>query len=161
MMLVGLSQHRMDSLKKGTCSMGTCEKSLFCKGACRQCYFQILNQNPERRKKQRVYDLRYKHSLRGRVTKRNSRHKRKFRCRITDITTEFLKNLWEKTKICELCGKTLLADRHLDHVLPLFVGGKHLRNNVRYICCSCNLHRPKDGSDLQSSMLAPLHLPAF
>lgn len=68
----------------------------------------------------------------------------------TDITADFLSNLWEKTEVCETCNKKLLnkKDAHLDHIIPLCVGGEHMKKNVRYICSSCNLQRPKDGSDI-------------
>ena len=68
----------------------------------------------------------------------------------TDITAEFLSNLWEETNTCEICGKELSdkKEAHLDHILPLCIGGEHMTYNVRYICADCNLTRPKDGRDL-------------
>lgn len=38
--------------------------------------------------------------------------------------------------------------KQLDHILPLNIGGTHTVGNVRIICRTCNLARPKDGSDL-------------
>jgi hypothetical protein len=37
--------------------------------------------------------------------------------------------------------------KELDHILPRGVGGTHTHGNVRIICRSCNLKRPKDGRD--------------
>lgn len=68
----------------------------------------------------------------------------------TDITAEFLTNLWEETQTCEICEKELTNKKnaHLDHIIPLNIGGEHMSYNVRYICASCNVSRPKNGSDL-------------
>lgn len=54
---------------------------------------------------------------------------------------------------CPLCGAKMSEDhrdpraRNLDHIVPC-IGGTHTRNNVRVICRTCNLRRPRDGSDL-------------
>jgi hypothetical protein len=54
-------------------------------------------------------------------------------------------------QIVSSCGESLKAsNRHLDHILPLCVGGKHLKINVRYLCGLCNCRRPRDGSMSQS-----------
>jgi len=58
-----------------------------------------------------------------------------------------------RTRKCPLCsvgltGKLNLPNsKHLDHIVPLNQGGTHTHGNVRIICASCNLRRPKDGSD--------------
>jgi 5-methylcytosine-specific restriction endonuclease McrA len=55
---------------------------------------------------------------------------------------------------CPLCRVRLIdepyrpASKELDHILPLNQGGAHSIWNVRIICRSCNLRRPKDGSDI-------------
>lgn len=86
------------------------------------------------------------------LTRSISRVKRRSRIKSfdTDITAEFLTNLWEETHTCEVCEKELIdkKDAHLDHIVPLCIGGEHMSYNVRYICSQCNLKRPKDGSDL-------------
>ena len=72
----------------------------------------------------------------------------------TDITHEFLRELWILSEFCLLCGKKMLDNssypdgKELDHITPICCGGKHLMSNVRYICAKCNRCRPKDGSDL-------------
>jgi hypothetical protein len=38
--------------------------------------------------------------------------------------------------------------KQLDHIIPIVLGGTHTIGNVRIICRTCNLSRPKDGSDL-------------
>lgn len=72
----------------------------------------------------------------------------------TDITSDFLENLWGSTKFCVLCGVSLEDNskypngKELDHIKPICIGGLHNQDNVRYICVKCNRKRPKDGSDL-------------
>jgi hypothetical protein len=93
----------------------------------------------------------YRKTKRGREVKRNSSAKR--RAIITDkIDTDFLIQLKESTEKCPLCGCLLSEEDgdekyHLDHIIPLNIGGSHSKENVRYICRKCNLTRPKDGSD--------------
>lgn len=86
------------------------------------------------------------------LTRSVSRAKRRSKIKEfdTDITAEFLTNLWEETNTCEICGKELNDKKkaHLDHTIPLSVGGEHMTYNVRYVCADCNLTRPKDGRDL-------------
>lgn len=67
-----------------------------------------------------------------------------------DITIDWLMQLKKNTEICSLCGKNMIEtsvyhpdQKNLDHIVPLCMGGKHTKNNVRYICRNCNLHRPK------------------
>lgn len=86
---------------------------------------------------------------------RNHRHKRRAACKETDITTEWLKELREDVINCPICGVEMIdinlpnhpQQAQLDHIKPLNVGGKHMMNNVRFICSKCNNARPLDGSD--------------
>lgn len=79
---------------------------------------------------------------------RNARHKRRAKTKQTDITTKFLIDLKQNTSHCEICGKKLKDNIHLDHIIPLNIGGTHTRLNVRYVHAKCNLQRPKNGSDI-------------
>lgn len=65
------------------------------------------------------------------------------------VTPKFLRKLKKSTIFCEICG-ILQYDKKfdLDHILPLSLNGKHVIENLRYICFSCNRKRPKDASDL-------------
>ena len=43
---------------------------------------------------------------------------------------------------CYLCGKvTEPNDRHVDHVIPLSMGGNHSPDNLAIACSSCNLKK--------------------
>ncbi|MBK7447847.1 MAG: HNH endonuclease, partial [Ignavibacteria bacterium] len=67
--------------------------------------------------------------------------------KFTDIDSKWLKKLYEDTNICEVCNRKM-KDKSIDHILPLNVGGLHIKSNVRIICLKCNLQRPKNGSDI-------------
>jgi len=93
-------------------------------------------------------------TLKGKITNKNYKHRRRVRCRFTDIDNEWLNKLFSITTHCELCnceldndGKAYPNGKQLDHITPLAVGGTHTKNNVRVICYKCNIERPKDGSD--------------
>lgn len=59
----------------------------------------------------------------------------------------------KRARTCPLCKVRLTAkpglpnSKHLDHIIPIAAGGTHTHGNVRIICRTCNLGRPKDGSD--------------
>ena len=79
----------------------------------------------------------------------NSRNcKRRAKIKDTDITTNWLLNLKAVTTHCGICGRKLKDPIHLDHIIPLNVGGLHTKSNVRYVHAKCNLSRPKNGSDI-------------
>lgn len=46
-------------------------------------------------------------------------------------------------KICQLCGKQVGNQLHLDHVIPYALGGADSVDNLRVTCAPCNLGRPK------------------
>lgn len=79
--------------------------------------------------------------------------KRRANSEITDITKEFLIDLFNKNKHCAICRTELCLDGNkkngvqFDHIIPLKVGGKNIKDNIRVICHSCNKKRPQDGSD--------------
>lgn len=69
----------------------------------------------------------------------------------TDLTPEYVARLYA-ARTCPLCAVRLTrqpgpAQAQLDHIVPLNVGGTHTVGNVRVICRTCNLTRPRDGSD--------------
>lgn len=96
----------------------------------------------------------YSKTEKGRVVTLNILHKRRLGFIDSDIGNDWLLALRVNTTICVVCGNILESHskypdgKHLDHIVPINIGGKHMMNNVRYICAKCNLERPKDGSDL-------------
>lgn len=87
---------------------------------------------------------------------RNKRHLRRSIVRFTDLTHRDEINLRTEAHTCPLCDVTLTNDggqgnsKNLDHIIPLCIGGTHTRTNVRITCRTCNMRRPKDGSDLDA-----------
>lgn len=85
--------------------------------------------------------------------------KRRTAQRVTDITAEFERGLRVDATDCPLCGTRLTDQPHrphsknLDHIVPICMGGTHTMGNVRIICRTCNLARPKDGSDVTDDQL--------
>lgn len=60
------------------------------------------------------------------------------------INAEALRNLLiSQENKCAICGCLITIGRetHLDHINPIFNGGKHTISNVRYVCQKCNLTR--------------------
>lgn len=80
-------------------------------------------------------------------------YRRKAMVRAGDFTIADEIAMRTKAKCCPLCAVKLVnqpylpASKELDHIVPQGVGGTHTHGNVRIICRSCNLRRPKDGSD--------------
>lgn len=126
------------------------------KGYCRRCY----NQLPEIKKlkdlwsmnnRQRLYEKnqKYRATINGRAVNSNylSRRRLHIKRHESDITTEFLRELWVKTTHCELCLVEMEINgkypngKQLDHITLLSHGGLHIRSNVRYICARCNITR--------------------
>lgn len=94
------------------------------------------------------YSAVYTKTPKWKVISANNISKRRAAMQDTDIDTDFLLDLWDKTTSCSICHEPLGLDRHLDHIIPLIIGGKHRKDNVRYVHARCNCKRPKDGSDL-------------
>jgi hypothetical protein len=91
----------------------------------------------------------YRRTEKGKAVHKNAKFKRKSKMIETDITSDFLLQLKEETKLCSICGKKMNdLNKHpqqynLDHITPIGIGGTHTKNNVRYICRKCNLERPR------------------
>ena len=89
-----------------------------------------------------------------RAKERHHDHRRRAAMRITDLTPADELALRAARTYCPMpgCRKKMTDERgprqkSLDHIIPLGVGGRHTRDNVRVICLACNLRRPKDGLD--------------
>lgn len=93
---------------------------------------------PEVRNKHRQSVKKYKQSLKGRLWRINYDHRRRPHVSDTDVTRDWLLDLWNKSIICPVCGSALSTNRHLDHIIPLCRGGGHVRSNLRFLCGRCN-----------------------
>ena len=87
------------------------------------------------------------------------------RCDESDITPEQEAAMRKRARKCPLCHVKLTSkhhlpsSKHLDHILPRNQGGTHTHGNVRIICQTCNLKRPKDGSDFTGQLTLWAQLP--
>ena len=119
---------------------------------CREYQKEYYQKNKER-KLDKVSQ--YAKTDKGRAVRRNTKYKRKLKLIETDITSEWLVNLYRETEFCCLCLSRLsnngmdLKGKQLDHIMPLNVDGGHKKNNVRVICRECNQSRVRDGSDIK------------
>tara|TARA_Y100000310_G_C20595422_1_gene770254 strand:- start:271 stop:963 length:693 start_codon:yes stop_codon:yes gene_type:complete len=112
----------------------------------------------------------YMKTPRGKEVERNRRHRRREYLRSnnrkrnavyseTDITIDWLTHLREEVEFCELCGVEMNNinphpnQAQLDHIIPINIGGKHVIENVRFICAKCNRLRPLDGSDVEAKKM--------
>lgn len=55
-----------------------------------------------------------------------------------DITSKLLKL---QNGCCAACKKELNGDFHIDHIIPVALGGKNIDNNVQLLHSSCNLKK--------------------
>lgn len=83
---------------------------------------------------------RYYHTRRGKAVSVNVRHKRRAAKQKSDITPEWLEQLYSIQTHCAYCGREFNDDLPptLDHVMPLSKDGTHTRDNVVLACLSCN-----------------------
>jgi 5-methylcytosine-specific restriction endonuclease McrA len=63
---------------------------------------------------------------------------------------DYLKLLWQVEHRCVECGKAppdvLL---HIDHIVPVALGGTSKRHNLQFLCSSCNQRKGKQLSEGQ------------
>lgn len=89
-----------------------------------------------------------------RAHRKYHKHRRRVAQLDSDISSADVAHLVASASVCPCCGVRMVgepgpAQKQLDHIIPLNVGGTHTLANVRVICRTCNLRRPKDGSDLE------------
>lgn len=98
----------------------------------------------------------YKDPAMQKARRRNRDHVR--RSAVSDITAAQELSMRSVARKCPLCGVRLTDtpnlpnSKHLDHILPIGVGGTHTHGNVRIICLACNVRRPRDGSDFTGTL---------
>lgn len=57
---------------------------------------------------------------------------------------------------CYLCGKVCTDDEiHLDHIVPLSMGGSHSEDNVAVACARCNVRKGARPTDKRPAALLP------
>jgi hypothetical protein len=115
-----------------------------------------LSRNAWREKFPERYKLKNKQDYKKHIDRyTNNAHKRReiIENSNTDVDKKFLRELKKTTLYCKICGVNLVEtlgpnQYNLDHIIPINIGGSHIKSNIRYICRKCNRARPKDGSDI-------------
>ena len=74
--------------------------------------------------------------------------RRRVATKFTDVTRSYEIRIRKSARWCAICGNRLAAERHVDHIVPIELGGTHTRDNLRVTCPACNLGRPRDYSDI-------------
>lgn len=46
-----------------------------------------------------------------------------------------------QNNMCALCDVSIAEKSHLDHIMPLARGGRHVPENLQLLCPPCNLHK--------------------
>lgn len=91
--------------------------------------------------------------LRANWRSKNHRRRIQYRAEFDEVTAEFERHLRARTRRCPLCKVSMTSkpylpnSKELDHIMPRNIGGTHTVGNVRIICRTCNIGRPKDGND--------------
>lgn len=104
------------------------------------------------RNRDRKRDPQRKDSPAYRAANAERMRRRRAQTSTTDITRADLAHLYS-AKRCPLCDTAFDPNptdphgQHLDHILPISQGGAHLLANVRVICATCNVRRPRHGTD--------------
>jgi len=55
---------------------------------------------------------------------------------------DYLKLLWNSPHVCKQCGKTPPNVKlHIDHIIPVSLGGSSKKENIQFLCAECNLKK--------------------
>lgn len=71
-----------------------------------------------------------------------SNRKAKTRGSCGKVSVTLAENLLARQKgKCACCGNSIKNSYHMDHVMPLALGGLHVDNNIQLLCPPCNLSK--------------------
>jgi len=78
----------------------------------------------------------------GKIFLKNKRHSRRTKTKQGDVTTTQLLHLEQNAKVCYWCNVSIKNKVvHIDHYVPLSVGGEHTISNLVVSCSKCNLKK--------------------
>ena len=76
----------------------------------------------------------------GRAVDKAAKHNRRIQGG-SQLTGAVIRDVVEASNgVCPYCGKSF-KEGHMDHIVPLSRGGTNDRDNLAYVCASCNLHK--------------------
>lgn len=112
--------------------------------------YQELKDDPNFKAAKKIAQQKYFSSTKGKaamyraVSKRQDRYDSWIYFWTEDNYREFEILIEERDRLTQETGE----QHHIDHIVPLCMGGPHHPANCRVITATENLSRPKDGSDL-------------
>lgn len=72
---------------------------------------------------------------------------RRYRARAKRITTQQIRDVFSRDRVCRKCGG---PGKDVDHVIPVHRGGQTELSNLQLLCRAC--HRLKSGADLRKEV---------
>lgn len=129
-------------------------RQAYCKSCMVSARADWALRNPERDKE---LETKYKQSARYKVTKKNSKYRRRQRLAKTpkelELTAEQERLILEfYGRRCLCCGST--EDVTLDHVKPLALGGLNSATNIQILCRECNSRKGAKEIDYRREKLS-------
>ena len=102
------------------------------------------------KEQRRESQKRYRQTHRAERNSNNAKRralKRSEQPRLTDQQKAEIREIYRRARedrnvYCYICGKKIpLGHRHVDHIIPLSRGGKHVPSNLAIACDRCNLRK--------------------
>jgi len=91
-----------------------------------------------------AYERAYKKTNKGRIVRANTRHKRREIIKNSSLSSSKLEDIINNATHCYWCGTPLKGKKsHIDHYIPLSMGGLHEENNIVISCAKCNMKKNK------------------
>jgi len=97
----------------------------------------------DKKKKIKEYQKQYRKKIRAKLKKREYDYNKRFK-ENNNIDYNYLEKLYNETKFCPKCGIELNEiqnnprQKTLEHIVHLSNGGKHINENIMFICRKCN-----------------------
>lgn len=109
----------------------------------RSAYQKEWYQKNKEKVKSYSYDWRLKNPEKNKKSRRISESKR--RAVEGNFNKNQLDELFKKQKYkCFNCLKSVRKKYHIDHIIPLYLGGTNWIENIQILCPKCNLSKGKD-----------------
>ena len=113
---------------------------------------RMAEYNQTNKEARAVYMSEYLQTPKGKLSSKNSNHKRRALVKSGSISTEELEKLIEDNTECFYCGCDITdVNRHIDHFIPLSKGGLHDLQNLVVACATCNM---KKGDKMPEEFMA-------
>lgn len=121
-----------------------CSSKYNSKSFCNKVSNHIYRENNLEKEKARVSKWKVNNREKVNLYQRTANHKR--RSYIREIKEGFtvaqINSLFtSQHEKCVLCGKSIKDKFHIDHIMPIALGGGNTIKNIQLLCPPCNLHK--------------------